>query len=144
MNQPPAAEPRPVPPVPTGFGPAKITILPLSDLVAIEQSETRLEVYVAVLDAFGSAIKTPAALRVELYEYTPRSPQPKGRRIAIWPDIDLTQPAENNRHWRDVLRAYYFEFDPNVDRDQTYVLEVTCLCPGGKRLSAEHAVRTGS
>jgi len=143
-QQPVAVEPRPLPTVPTGFGPAKITILPLTELVTAASGQgAGLDVYVAVLDAFGSQIKAPTTVRIELYEHTPRSAQAKGQRIAIWPDIDLAHPAENNKYWRDLLRAYQFEFDVQADREKTYILEVTCLCPDGRRLSAEQAIRVG-
>jgi hypothetical protein len=67
----------------------------------------------------------------------PRSSQPKGKRIFIWPDIDLTEVAMNNGRWRDFLRAYEFEMDLNFRPapDNTFVLEVTFTTPAGKRLS---------
>ena len=102
-----------------------------------------MEVYVSVLDAFGSPIKTPATVWVELYEYAPRSARPKGERIDEWLDIDLTDSTENNKRWRDLLRAYQFDFPTQAARDRPYILEVTCLCSGGKRLSAEHTLKSG-
>lgn len=131
--------------VPTGFGPAKISILPLSEIsgpVAGGQ-DARLNVYVALLDAFGCPIKAPCTLRFEIYEHVLRSAQPKGQRLVIWPDIDLTQPPVNNKAWRDFLRAYEFQLDLRVDRDQTYILETTYLGPDGRRLSGDCAIRAG-
>ena len=61
--------------------------------------------------------------------------------MTLWPEIDLTGPAENHRYWRDFLRAYEFELDAQVGRDKTYILEVTCLCPDGKRLSCEYTLK---
>ena len=131
--------------VPTGFGPAKVNILPLSEIVgpAGVGQDSRLNVYVALLDAFGCPIKAPCTFRFELYEYVRRSAQPKGQRLMIWPDIDLTQPAENHKSWRDFLRAYEFNLDLRVDRDKTYVLETTYLGPDGKRLSGDCAIHAG-
>ena len=44
------------------------------------------------MDSFGSAIKSPCIFRIELYEYVERSPSPLGKRLEIWPDIDLIDP----------------------------------------------------
>ena len=86
-------------------------------------------------------MKAPGVLRFELYEYIPRSAQSKGQRLALWPDIDLTAPAENHKYWRDFLRAYEFELDTQAHRDKTYIVEVTCTGPDGKRLSGEYLLR---
>jgi len=123
--------------VPTGFAPARIGILPLTELSRSGGSSQAavLTIYLDLLDAFGSHIKAPGVLRFELYEYVPRSAEPKGQRIAVWPDIDVTNPAENNRYWQDFLRAYEFTLDAPAGLDKTYVLEATCICPDGRRLS---------
>ena len=102
---------------------------------------TRLNIYVCLLDAYGEKIKAPGTLRFELYEYVQRSSESKGQRIAIWPDIDLNSPIENQKYWRDYLRAYEFALIAQASKDKTYILEVTCLYPTGKRLSTEWAVK---
>jgi hypothetical protein len=128
---------------PGGFGPAKIGILPLSGITGAAGigQDARLNVYVALLDAFGCPIKAPCTLRFEMYEYVRRSAQTKGQRLMIWPDIDLMRPVDNNNSWRDFLRAYEFDLDLRVERDKTYILETTYLGPDGKRLSGEWAIR---
>ena len=132
-------------PVPTGFAPARICILPLSELPSSTPSSqaVMLNAYVSLQDAFGCQIKAPGVLRFELYRYVPRSGQPKGQRLAIWPDIDLTHPVANNRYWRDFLRAYEFKLDAPAGLNETYVLEVTCMCPDGRRLTAEFPLKSG-
>ncbi len=129
--------------LPAGFTPVKIGILPLTDLSGSSGTGpgARLNAFITMLDAFGSQVKAPGVLRFELYDYVPRSAQAKGQRLTLWPDIDLTSPAENHKYWREFLRAYEFELDAQASRDKTYVLEVTCLCPDGKRLSAEYTLR---
>jgi hypothetical protein len=72
-----------------------------------------------------------------LYEKVPRSAEPKGKRITKWPDIDLTDIVENNVYWRDFLRAYEFTLPVELDARQNHILQATCLCPNGKRLSTE-------
>ncbi len=126
-----------------GFAPVKIAVLPLTELASPSDASqgSKLSVFVALLDAFGSQLKAPGVLRFELYEHIPRSAQPKGQRLTLWPDVDLTSPAQNNRYWRDFLRAYEFVLDTQASRDKTYILEVTCLCPDGRRLSAEHVLK---
>lgn len=137
--------PETLPVVPTGFAPAKICILPLTELPSSTGSSqaVSLDAYISLLDAFGAQIKAPSVIRFELYQYVPRSSEAKGLRLAIWPDIDLTHPAMNNRYWRDFLRAYEFKLDAPAGLNETYVLEVTCMCPDGRRLTAEFPLRGG-
>jgi len=127
------------------FAPVKIGILPLTRTVGSFGADpvAKLSVFVSVLDTFGSQMKAPGVLRFELYEYIPRSAQAKGPRLTLWPDVDLTGPAQNNRYWRDFLRAYEFVLDTQAGRDKTYILEVTCMCPDGRRLSAEYVLKNG-
>lgn len=123
----------------SGYRAAKIRITPLTELVVSvdAQGSSKINVYVHLLDSFGSQIKSPGIFRFELYEYAQRSAEPKGRRVVIWPDMDLTAPAENNRYWHDFLRAYQFNLPLEQQSDQSYVLQVTFLCVSGKRLSDE-------
>ncbi len=144
------------PQLPAGFTPVKIGILPLTELSGPSDASQggKLSVFVTLLDAFGSQMKAPGVLRFELYEYIPRSAQAKGPRLTLWPDIDLTNPAQNNKYWRDFLRAYEFVLDTGsptqnaalggpfqAGRDKTYVLEVTCMCPDDRRLSSEYVLK---
>jgi len=121
------------------YAPAKIHITPLTGVVssADSQSSSKIDIYVSLLDSFGSQVKSPGVFRFELYEYAQRSAEPKGRRIAIWPDIDLTIAADNNRYWQDFLRLYEFNLPLELQGDQNYVLQMTFLSVGGKRLSDE-------
>jgi len=121
------------------YAPAKIHFVGLTEFIPADDFEdnARLTTYIDLLDEFGFQIKSPAVLRFELYEYVPRSAEEKGKRLHIWPDIDLTDPGVNNTYWRDFLRAYkldlVLDFVPKTGR--TYVLQVTCLCPANQRLS---------
>jgi hypothetical protein len=127
----------------TRFAPTKIDVLPLTELVKADASQRiRLNLYVSLLDAFGSQIKSPGIFRVELYEYVQRSAEPKGRRTGIWPDIDLTDPITNNKFWNDFLRAYRFDLPLEQGGGQDYILQVTCLCPNGSRLTANFTLRS--
>ena len=125
------------------YVPAKVYILPLTELIysGNNEEQPKVKAYVSLLDSFGSQIKSPGVFRFELYEYVQRSAEPKGRRIVIWPDIDLTEGAENNNHWQDFLRAYEFNLDFKPQSNQSYILQVTFLCPSDKRLSAEFGLK---
>jgi len=127
----------------THYTPAKIDIMPLTEFIRAGDTERapRLKVYVSLLDSFDCQIKSPGVFRFELYEYVQRSAEPKGRRMVIWPDINLTERKENNNHWQDFLRAYEFNLDFKPQSNQSYILQVTCLCPSGKRLSAEFGLK---
>jgi hypothetical protein len=122
----------------TQYSPAEIDILPLTEFVNVgDAQQSQINLYVSLLDSFGSEIKSPCVFRFELYEKVQRSAEPKGRRIVIWPDIDLTELAKNNQFWRNFLRAYEFDLPFGPAGGQTYILEVTCLCPTGKRLTSD-------
>jgi hypothetical protein len=124
------------------YGPEKLEIVGLSELEPVSGNEgaAKLKLFVKALDSFGSAIKMPCVFRVELYEHVARSPSPQGKRLEIWPDIDLTDPCKNNVQWRDYLRAYEFNFNVNAKlaTGRVYIVEVTCLSPMGKRMTVQH------
>ena len=116
------------------FAPAKIKIISLTEFT----DDSNLKIYVDLVDSFGSRIKSPAVFRFELYEYVERSAEPKGRRIFLWPDIDLTPAKANNDYWQDFLRAYEFNMDLDFELEdgKTYILQTFCRTPPGKRLTA--------
>jgi len=126
----------------TLYAPVKIDIMPLTEFASDSDTQRpKINVYVSLLDPFGSQTKSPGMFRFELYEYIQRSAEQKGKRAIIWPDIDLTNPLKNNDYWRDFLRAYVFSLPCEQTGNQDYILQVTCLCPNGKRLSTEFMIR---
>jgi hypothetical protein len=126
------------------FGPTRVDILPITSLVPVSTSahDSTINVYVCLLDSFDSQIKTPAVFRFELFEHAQRSADPKGKRLAIWPDIDLTDPAANNNLWQDFMRAYLFSLPLQKSSADNCILHVTCLCPSGRRLSADFLIKS--
>ena len=126
------------------YAPGHVDILPISSITVPRGSmgETAINVYVCLLDSFDSQIKTPATFRFELFQYLQRSANPKGKRLYIWPDIECVEPAANNSHWQDFLRAYHFTLPLQQPRlaGEICILRVTCLCPSGKRLSADFRI----
>ena len=124
------------------YVPVKIDIMPLTEFISPGNTkQSKLNIYISLLDPFGSQIKSPGMFRFELYEYIQRSAESKGKRAIIWPDVDLTDPFKNNDSWRDFLQAYVFSLPCEQSISQDYILQVTCLCPNGKRLSSEFALK---
>ena len=141
----PIGEPNKGPDIPvyTPYVPAKIDILPLTGFTGItdEQQGSKIIAYVSLLDSFGSQMKAPGVFRFELYEHLQRSGEPKGKRVAIWPDFKATNLAENHAYWQDFLRAYRFDLDFQPQNIQNFILQATFMCPSAKRLSAEFALK---
>jgi hypothetical protein len=124
------------------YGPVKVDIMPLTEFAAADgEKPSKIKVYVSLLDAFDCQVKTPAVFRFELYDRVPRSAEPKGRRILIWPDIDLTNVAKNNEYWKDFLRTYEFDLPFRPESSKSYILQVTSLCSSGRRLSADFTLK---
>ncbi|MBN1126126.1 MAG: hypothetical protein JXA82_14050 [Sedimentisphaerales bacterium] len=122
-----------------GYLPTHIRIMGLTGFKHGEYGAdtAALEVYIDMLDHFDCRIKAPGIFRLELYEYVPRSSNPRGKRIMIWDDIDLTDAGANNEFWRDFLRCYQFNLPivnmpPSAD---PYILEATCITLEGKQLT---------
>ncbi|MDD5458767.1 MAG: hypothetical protein PHF37_05195 [Phycisphaerae bacterium] len=122
---------------PRAYQPVAIKILPLTE-IGTKNNVRVLRAYVSLMDSFGDYVKSQATFRFELYQYVARSAEPKGARLVIWPDIDLTEAAESQQYWRDFLRGYEFELELGPVYPQSYLLQVTCICPGQVRLSAEY------
>ncbi len=125
----------------SAYGPVKLDIMPLTEFIAgDDEKPSKIKVFVSLLDSFDCQIKTPAVFRFELYERVPRSAEPKGERILLWPDVDLKNPAKNNEHWKDFLRAYEFDLPFEPEANKSYILQITSMCPG-KRLSADFTIK---
>jgi hypothetical protein len=126
----------------TRYAPVKIDIVPLTEYISVgDTQQAKIDIYVSLLDQYGSQIKSPGMFRFELYEHVQRSAEPRGKRVVIWADVDLTDPVTNNKHWRDFLRAYEFTLPFEQAGSQDYILQVTCLCPNGSRLSSEFTLK---
>lgn len=126
-----------------GYEPVKIGIVGLSEITSDEYGASMLNVYVDLIDSFGSRIKSPGLFRFELYEYIERTSQHAGKRLFISTDIDLTAPNNNNNYWKDHLRAYQFELplDFNPNPAQNLLLQATYIKPDSKRLSTQSQLK---
>jgi hypothetical protein len=128
----------------THFGPAKIDVLPITSIVpaSAADGDASINAYVCLIDAFESQIKAPVVFRFELFQRLQRSSDPKGKRLIVWPDIDLTDPAANNNLWQDFMRTYLFSLPLQKKSAENCILHVTVICPSGKRLTDDFIVRT--
>lgn len=115
------------------FTPQKISFNQLTEISTAWQ----ITAYVDVYDQYNSRIKAPGIWRFELYSKVPRSADPMGGRIKLWPDLNLTQPAGNNGLWQDYLRCYRFELnlDSELASGDGYILETICYTADGKAVS---------
>ena len=122
----------------SNYAPVKIDIAPLTEFVPADKTHRqRIDLYVSLLDSFGSQVKSPGRFRFELYERVQRSAEPKGKRIAMWPELDLTDPVTNNEYWRDFLRVYEFTLPIDQSAGDSHILQVTYFCPSGRRIASE-------
>ena len=128
----------------SGYAPAKVDIMPLTEFILASEAQgsSKLRIYVGLLDSFNCQMKSPGVFRFELYEWVSLSAEPKGKRIILWPDIDLTDAAKNNQYWRDFLRAYEFNLDFEPRAQQNYILQATFLSTAGRRLSSDFNLKS--
>ncbi len=123
--------------IPNSFAPDKIEIMPLTEMNTDSRQNAVIKVYVSLLDSSNCQKKWPGIFRFELYQRVLRSAEPKGKRLFIWPDIDLTEATVNNIHWLDFLRVYEFNLEFESAENKDYILQATCFSPDNKRLSTE-------
>lgn len=118
---------------------ANVHIMGLTEIVPTQSTggQAILKVYIDLMDSFDRRMKSPGVFRLELYEFVPRSSDPRGGRLFIQPDLNLTDPAENDKYWQDHLRTYRFDLplDFVPEPGSAFIIEATFLPPGGKRLN---------
>lgn len=106
-----------------------IQISPLTGFVPGGTDDVNVKAVIEVLDEGGTPCARPCVFRFELYAFEPLSSDPRGKRLMIWPDCDLTSVSGENHYWKDYLKGYEFEFPlgftPQIG--VKYVLEVTCI-----------------
>lgn len=89
----------------------------------------QIKAQVELLNGMDQLLKKPGKWRFELYEFHPRSSEPRGPRIIMWPDMDLGSPEIEARYWKEILRGYEFylplEFIPNPGKK--FILEATYM-----------------
>ncbi len=130
------------------YGASGLRIAGLTTLVPDPEDNftSEVEVYIDLVDSFGYRIKAPGIFRLELYEFVARSGQSKGKRLFIWPDIDLTDADDNNEHWQDYLRVYVFNLksDFRAVGGTEYILHATFLTGDERRLIDTLQIKAGN
>jgi hypothetical protein len=124
------------------FAPVAVEVMPLTEItISTDGRQGIVNAYISLLDSFNCSLKWPAVFRLELYQRDFLTAEQKGKRVQIWPDVDLTDVTNNNKYWKDFLRAYQFtlNFEPYERAD--YVLLVTCFLQNQKRISAESPLK---
>lgn len=123
-----------------GFGPERLIITPLTHITgsADKAGYRVVRVYARLVDGFDCDVKAPGVFRFELYQVVPRSAEPRGARLAIWPDMDLNDPSENHRYWHEILRMYVFDLNLSMEIEGAYVLEGTFIRSDGRRITGQY------
>jgi len=121
------------------YQPAKVVFLPLTEMKAAEQEHLSEEItaFISLNDGVNSSIKAPGTFRFEIYQSAPLTSKGRSKRLKLWGDIDLTEFENNSKYWRDYLRCYEFKLEYDGIVMGKYILEMTFICPSGKRISAE-------
>ncbi len=124
------------------YGAQQIRVVGLTEIVADPEhpGHSLLVAYVDLLDAFECKIKSPGTFRFEIYNFIPRSNEPRGKRLFLWADIDLVAAEKNNLYWQDFLRTYKFELEMDFlpGEGQQYIVEATFITPRQGRMSDTH------
>jgi hypothetical protein len=62
----------------SGYMPAKVDIMPLTELVLAPHAKgsSKLRIYISLLDSFDCQMKSPGVFRFELYEWVSLSAEP--------------------------------------------------------------------
>lgn len=109
----------------------RIRISALTEFVPVPAVPDKMQIktLVELIDPLDTPIKTAFVARFELYEFRPLSSNPRGRRLAIWPEQDLNDPGTNDAHWEDFLRGYefYLPLELVPQPGSKYLLEVSCM-----------------
>ena len=109
----------------------RVQISPLTEFIASPEKpgSCQLKVLLEVFNAQGLPVSIIGTVRFELYEFRPLSSDPRGRRLSIWPELDLGNAADAENYWSQLLRGYefYLPVDFTPGSGKKYVLEVTCF-----------------
>jgi hypothetical protein len=108
----------------------ELRISALTEFVYIpNHPQVHLKVMTELLDASEQPVRQPCSWRFELYDFIPRSSEPRGFRLMIWPDQDLTVSGEEAAHWKEFLTGYefYLPLDHELKPGKKYVLEATAM-----------------
>jgi len=123
------------------YRPSKIEILPFTRVTSFDKDQIPdgVEVVLRLIDPLGDAMKAYGRYHFELFEYREASAYRQGERLLFW-QTDVNSVAAQRRLWDRITRTYQFQlgWDRPLVPNRKYLLEVTFLAQGQKRLYAEH------
>lgn len=97
-----------------------------------------VEAVVEFVDQFGDPTKASGQILFELFEYQPKNPEIRGKRVVNPWVGSLSNPDEQKAHWSRPARSYTFQLAyPDISRSKTYVLTATFERDGGGRFFAQ-------
>lgn len=93
-----------------------------------------IEAMIEFQDQFGEPVKAQGSAVLELFDYRPGYPDPRGQRLVNPYLAALDNAAAQRAHWNRATRAYSFQLSyPDVSAKKTYVLTATFqLADGGR------------
>ncbi len=81
-----------------------------------------IEAQLEFTDQFGDPTKASGRVLFELFTYVNDSPDPRGKRLGLWP-ASLATLSEQRAQWNTTLRTYRFQLNyPEVSPTSSYVL----------------------
>ena len=94
-----------------------------------DRPQGQLKVMAELLDSMEQSVRHPCTWRFELYDFVLRASDRRGRRIMIWPELDLTVSDGDNAHWKPFLKGYefYLPLEHDLPPGGKYVLEATAM-----------------
>jgi hypothetical protein len=97
-----------------------------------------IEAVVEFSDQFGDPTKASGQILFELFEYQPKNPDIRGKRVVNPWVASLSNPDEQKSHWSRPARSYTFQLAyPGVSRGRSYVLTAIFERDGGGRFFAQ-------
>jgi len=122
--------------------PVSIRIYPSTRFVE-EDGVPILEARIELFDEMGDSIKSPGAVRCELFALSEGERPTVGRRLYRW-DIEVQTMEQQRRYFDPIIRGYVFRLkmdDIELVRRPT-LLRVVFQPPDGPRLTTKGRVRT--
>ena len=120
------------------YAPSDLDIMPLTGIEKSENDNSaEITVYLSLKDEFDTQMKAPCSIRFELFDKLYRTADPRGKRIKIWPEVNLEAPDANHQYWLEFLRAYKFTLAVKNYTGSALIIQATCIFPDGRRLNSD-------
>lgn len=142
----PAAADQPVPEPINLLLPRTIRIHPFTGTRSFDEAGgiRGIDVRIEAVDHYGDPTKAFGQMRFELFRFKPNSPDPKGKRIAVWEESTIA-PRKNLLHWDKITRTYEFklQWESPIPVGKKFVLQTVFTSPFTERLFAQRVFTSG-